>query len=121
MLAGIENAGGEIVRKIKSGAFAVVNAQFAEATAQAIVAIAEHFREARSFCFVGAVSRCVRVREFKLDHLIRKITKFPGLLKPCARIDQYLEDIEMLYNYADKKDQIPLKFLANKMSKTTAK
>lgn len=117
MLAGIDNGFGNVVRYIKDGTFKVVDVGFAEATAQAIVSIAEHFKDAKSFFFVAAVSKCMRVKEFKLDHLIHKITKFPGLLKPCARIDQYLEDIEMLYNYADKKGQIPLKFLANKRSK----
>lgn len=122
MLAGIDNGGGaHTVDKIKKGTFEVVDVQFAEATAQAIISIVEHFKEAKSFFFVAAVSKCVRVKEFKLDHLIRKITKFPGLLKPCARIDQYLEDIQALYNYADKKGQIPLKFLANQISKTAAK
>jgi hypothetical protein len=122
ILAGIDNgSGGGIVKKIKSGKFEVSDIGFANASASAIVSIADHFKEARSFYFVAAVSKCVRVKEFKLDHLIRKITKFPGLLKPCARIDQYLEDIQALYNYADKKGQIPLKFLANQMSKTAAK
>jgi len=115
MLAGVDNGnGGGIVNKIKDGTFKVVDAEFAEASASAIVSISEHFKEAKSFYFVASVSKCVRVKEFNLDHLLHKIKKFPGQLKPCARIDQYLEDIEALYNYADKKGQIPLKFLANK-------
>jgi len=112
LLSGTDNSGGEIVKKFKKGDFVVKDIQYAEAAANAIVAIAEHFPEARCFCFVAAVSRCVRVPQFSIEHLIRKIRKYPGELKPCARIEQYLDDIEALYNRADKKNQIPLRFLA---------
>jgi len=118
LLSGCDNnTGGTTVKKIKNGTFTVVSIEFAERCANAIAAIGEHFKEARSFYFVAAVFRCVKVDKFNLAHLISKIQKFPGELKPQARVDQYLEDIENLYNRADKKNQIPLRFLANQAAK----
>lgn len=117
ILAGIDNPGGSITRSVKNGTFKVLDMEFAERCATAIVAISEHFKDARSFYFVAAVFRCLKVEQFNLAHLISKIQKFPGMLKPQARVDQYLEDIQNLYNRADKKNQIPLKFLANQAMK----
>jgi len=117
LLAGCDNSGGSTVNKIKAGSFKVMNVDFAERCANAITAIHEHFKEARSFYFVAAVFRCVKVEKFDLAHLMSKIRKYPGELKPQARVDQYLEDIQNLYNRADKKNQIPLRFLANQAAK----
>ena len=118
MLAGLDNtSGGAVVNKMRDGSFKVIDLPFATRCASAVNAIGEHFKEARSFYFVAAMIRCLKVPEFDINQLISKLRKHPGILKPCARVDQYLQDIETAYNFANKKGLIPLRFMANQAAK----
>jgi hypothetical protein len=113
--------GGRIVDDVKNGSFKATHVQHAERCADAIAAIAEYFAEGRSFHFVGALSMCMRVPEFKVETLIYKIRKYPGEIRPTNQFDRYLEDIEALYNKASKTARIPLRFLAKEATKSANK
>lgn len=61
--------------------------------------------------FVNALRLCFAVRKFSEDRLIKKIIAHPYHLKVGANLDQFLEMIELIYNYKSG-DKLNLAFLA---------
>jgi len=87
------------------------------AHARAVVAITDYCRElgvpfATNSAFVGAVSAVLRVKEFDASVFKHRLSLHAAMLNKRSRQDEYLEEIEALYNYQARGNRIPLKFLA---------
>ena len=74
---------------------------------------------ATSSAFVGAVSAIARVPEFDGVLFLRRVSLYPMNLHKRATVDEYLEEIEAVYNYAGREGQrVPLAFRAREVAKS---
>jgi len=118
-LAGGETAGSaNKSRTIRTGTFEIGDMQHAHA----VVEITDLCRElaipfATATSFVSAISRCLRVPEFDADLFCHKLRLHKGKLERRSRVDEYLDQIEALYNYASHERRIPLKHLAEEVAR----
>lgn len=120
-LVGGESAGSaNKMRAIKHGTFRVAVDQ---SHASAVVAITDRCRDmgmawATSSCFVAAVSKALRVPEFKVDVFLHRLNLHGhALMRRRTTVDGCLEEIETLYNYAARDRRLPLVFRAKEVSK----
>jgi hypothetical protein len=69
---------------------------------------------ARCSSFVKAISHVVRIPDLKVDELLRKTQSYGSYIHKRATYQDYLEEIENLYNRGKQaKDRLPIKILAN--------
>ncbi len=119
-LLGGESAGsGNMIKTIKSGKFKIA-ADTSHAIA--VVSLTDYCRElgvefATSSAFVSAVSMCLRVPEFDMEIFRRRLKAHGLTMKRCGRQQEYLDEIERLYNHASKSTRLPLAFMARDLSK----
>jgi len=111
LLSGVQAS----AKKIKSGKFQVAEMDHAKE----VVKVTDHLfsagvKFARSAAFVTALSRCFRVPEFQASIVMHKGQNFPKLMEKRGQSNEYLEEIERLYNYASRKP-IPLAFRAKEI------
>jgi len=109
------------LRAIKKGTFKVGELK----TASKVVAITDACRDsgvpfATNGAFVMAITYCLFVPEFDADYFLHKVKLFGANLRKRGRVDEYLEEIEALYNYGTKKRQIPLAFMAKAQARDRA-
>jgi hypothetical protein len=58
--------------------------------------------------FIGALSKCIRVPDFNPEQFTKKLNKHSGLLRQCRAVHEYIELIELIYNYATKTEKLYL-------------
>ena len=97
---------------VKSGRFSVGDMKHANE----VVRITDLCREkgvvfATSSAFVVAISQVLRVDEFDADLFIHRVTMNPTMMHKRGTYDEYLEEIEAIYNHLARGKRIPLKFL----------
>lgn len=101
------------IATLKDGSFKVGNMDHANA----VVAITDLCRAlsiefATSTGFVGAVSAALRIPEINVEQLRRRITTHHKELARRSRRDDYLEELEAVYNYMARGPKLPLKMRA---------
>jgi hypothetical protein len=107
---------------VKRGLFrAAPDSKFADS----VVDIVDFFREsgvrfATSSAFVKAVGMLVRVPQFKPEVLTHRIKLWPAGIQKRSTVDQYLEELEALYNYGAKAGRLPLAFKAKELARKRA-
>ncbi len=121
-LVGGEGAGSNNkASQIKDGTFLAASDM---SHANKVVAITDHCREyeipfATAKGFVSAISMALHVDAFDSAIFIHRVTLNPRLMSKRGTAEQYLVEIEALYNFAAKK-QVPLMFLAKDASRKRA-
>jgi hypothetical protein len=122
-LVGGESAGSQNKKKfIKSGQFKIGDLQHANA----VVKITDLCREyqvefATNSAFVSAVSLALRIPEFDSNHFMHRIRLYNANFRKRGTVDEYLEEIESLYNYGAKSKRFPLAFRAREISRERSK
>lgn len=101
---------------VKTGGFKVTSIEHAEK----VVAITDLCRDlgmkwATYATFVAAVSMAVRVPEFDGELFRQRLHQYPAMMNKRSTADEYLEEIEALYNYRTRKP-LPLVFTAKQLS-----
>lgn len=116
-LLGNESVGSQNkVHLVKTGGFKVTSLEHAES----VVAITDLCRDlgmkwATYQTFVAAVSMVVRVPEFDGEMFMQRLRQYPSMMNKRSTADEYLEEIEALYNYRTRKP-VPLAFNARKIT-----
>lgn len=119
-LVGGQSAGSaNKVRQIKDGTFKVSPDQ---SHANAVVSITDYCHEcgvafARTQTFVGAVSLCVRVPEFDPAVFKHRVELHGSIMRKRATKDEYLVEIDALYNYGAKVRRLALEFKAKELAR----
>lgn len=119
-LIGGESAGSNNkVRAIKEGTF---KASSDLSHAHAVVAITDFCRDhgvpfGTSAGFVAAVSMCVRVPEFDVARFRHRIKLHGFAMRKRSTREEYLEEIDALYNYGAKTARLPVAFKAKEVSR----
>lgn len=113
LVGGQSATSNNLIRDIRQGTFRVGSMEHAEI----VVSITDLCRQlglkfASSTPFVGAVSAAVRVPELNADQLRRRIIAHPKELHRRSRREDYLEELEAVYNYASRSGRLPLKHRA---------
>src|SRR3990167_4806643 len=90
--------------------------------AKSVVRITDRCRDhglgfGTSSAFVGAIGRCLRVPEFDPDILLHRLDLYASNLRKQGTVDEYLNQIEALYNYMAKGKRLPLAFRAREISR----
>ena len=110
LLGGQSAGSNNRIRNVKFGDFTVVQDQ---SHANAVVRITDDCYKhgvsfARSSAFVSAVSAALRVPAFDPAVFLHRVSLYGANINRRSRVDQYLEEIEALYNYGAKGKRIPL-------------
>lgn len=71
---------------------------------------------ARKQNFVAAVSACCMLEQFDIDMFCKKLRAHPKMMQSRITKDEYLLEIEQLYNYQLKGNAFPVSFEAKKES-----
>jgi hypothetical protein len=106
------------IQNVKAGTFRVGDM----AHANTVVWITDECRAlgitfAATAAFVAAVSSVSRVPEFDGVLFLRRVSLYPTNLHKRATMDEYLEEIETVYNYSTKGTQrVPLAFRAREVA-----
>jgi len=118
-LVGGESAGSQNkIRHVKTGTFKVGDMKHANA----VVAITDLCREvgiyfATSTAFVNALSLALRIPEFDAGLFCHRIRLYAANLRKRGRADEYLDEIEALYNYGTRTKRLPVRFRAEEISR----
>lgn len=101
---------------VKDGKFAIVgNMSHAYAVARVVnVCRNGGVRFASAIGFVGAVSMTLRIPNFQCDTLLDKLKKYHGKMDKCVGWEQYLNELERVYNYRNG-SKIALAFRAKEV------
>lgn len=119
-LLGGESAGSHNKqRQVKNGTFKAVETKHAKD----VIAITDRCRAggivfATATAFVTAVSLAMRVPEFNVNIFLHRVELYGGQLRKRGTVDEYLEEIEALYNYTAKANRLPVKFKAREISRS---
>ena len=119
-LMGGQSAGsGNHVRAIKDGTFRCAKDLD---HASDVVAVTDWCKAcgvdfATSSAFVAAVSMCCRVPEFSVDVFKHRVKLHGAMMRRRSTREQYLDEIDALYNYAAKSTRVPLSFKAKEVSR----
>jgi hypothetical protein len=126
-LVGGESAGSHNKqRQIKSGTFRAGDMLHARQVVRVIDAIAEVGVEfARATQFVAALSAAMRVPEFDAELFTSHVRLYPKMMNRRVTKNEYLAEIEAVYNYNAKKRGMPVAYraaeIARQRSATAAK
>ena len=120
LLGGESSGSANMGNNIKKGTFKVAPDQ---SHANAVVSITDHCRDcgllfATQAAFVSAVSKVVRVPEFNAM-LFKHRVKLHGVgqIERRSGTEQYLDQIDALYNYQAKSTRLPLAFRARETAR----
>lgn len=105
---------------VKSGSYHVKDTTHAELVGRIILGCRKlniSFATVRNF--VGAVSAVARLPQFDMDVFLHRIEVNPGLMVKQATMAQYLDMIEIVYNY-HANSKVPLAFLAKEAARERA-
>jgi hypothetical protein len=119
LLGGQSAGSGNHVRAVKDGTFRVAK----DLThAKTVVGITDWCRAcgvdfATTASFVAAVSACCRVPDFDADVFKHKVRMYGAQMRRRATREDYIDEIDGLYNYAAKSARIPLAHNAKEISR----
>lgn len=118
-LVGGQSAGsGNKGRDVKRGAFKAGDMRHANEVVQVTDLCHDlQIEFARATAFVSAVSMMLRVPEFDVDTFCHRIRLHPVHMRKRGRVDEYLIEIEELYNYGARGKRAPLKHRAEEVSR----
>jgi hypothetical protein len=122
LMVGQVGYGGETLTRIKRGTFKVANMDFADN----VVRVTDLGRDlgikfATSAAFVHAVSLCLRIPEFDIDLFCDKLNKHCAIMKQRTKREDYLEEIESVYNHKSQLTRLPIKFRALEIARERQK
>jgi hypothetical protein len=105
--------GGGVTDLIKSGKFAFADSHHARAVGRLV----DFCREsgvpfATSSAFVAALSMTLRVPGLDVEQLKARVAQYPNRINHCSRREEYLPEIEALYNYRTRGARLNIAFLA---------
>ena len=110
MLMGMKSKGGLVTESIRTGNFKIKDYAGAERIADAVEKMKGYgasFSKERNF--IIALSCCIKLVDyFSLDVLIKKVKLEPRRMVKRSTRDDYLEEIEMAYNFRNQEKQ-PIK------------
>jgi hypothetical protein len=121
-LVGGESAGSHNkISQIKPGTFRIGDLKHANQ----VVRITDRCRELKivfstSTAFVSAVSFALRIPEFNIDLFIHRLDLNGTQMRKRGKVDEYLEEIEALYNYGAHKTRLPIAFRAREVARERA-
>jgi hypothetical protein len=119
LLGGQSAGSGNMVRAIKDGSFRVTANP---SHAHAVGAIVVHCRArgvsfAARAAFAAALSMCLRVPEFDTERFLHCIELNGAILRRRTTKEEYLDEIDALYNYGAKAKRLSLAFKAKELSR----
>lgn len=115
LFAGRTSGAMNALREIKKGTFQRGSQEHGEQVISILDAL-DSFKLDFSRCssFVKALSHALRIPDLKFDGLLQKMQTYGSYLHKRATYQDYLEEIENLYNRGKQaKDRLPIKILAN--------
>ena len=118
LMGGHSAASNNKIRDIKTGKFRVGDTTHAGQ----VVSITDLCRKlgmefATSTAFVHAVSMALRVPEFDAATFRHRIEVHPSGIRRQARTEDYLDEIDTVYNYGAREKRIPLKYRAREIGR----
>ncbi len=119
LLIGHSAETGNVTTLIKSGRFVAKEHKYAEKVGNMIAACYDAgMRFARKKGFAAALSRMARVPEFSTETFLAKVKLHPKMISDRVTTDEFLDEIEALYNYATKSKRHPLAHMAREISRS---
>jgi hypothetical protein len=91
------------------GSFKVTSIKKAYNTAEKIMTIGKFYAGFKRRSFVTAIFNLLSNENFDFDTLIRKLEIQPSALKDCTSTSQYIDLIEVIYNYRNR-NKVSLKY-----------
>jgi hypothetical protein len=118
LVAGESAGSGNKAKAIKAGTFKVGDMGHADA----VVKITDLCREfqiefATSAAFVAAVSKALRIPSFEVDIFCSRLRMWPALMRKRGKVEEYLEEIETLYNRLARGKRLAVKFEAIRVAR----
>ena len=107
--------------KIKDGTFVVRDTSHAEAVGEVVCRCRDlgvSFAANRNF--VSALSLMAKIPEFNAEKFLHKVTMHRHLMVKQSTLQQYLDVIEIVFNYASK-DRVAIAFLAREAARSRQK
>lgn len=97
---------------LKKGTFKIGDTKHAKAVVKITDAcFCAGMEFARGKAFLAAISSALFVPEFNASTFIGKVNNNPKMIRKCSKRDEYLDEVENLYNFRSSEKRIPLKFL----------
>lgn len=118
LMMGQSAGSGNAAKILKTGTFQIGDTQHAET----VVRITDLLREkgvsfATSSAFIAAVSLVVRIPELDYAQLVHRFTMYSHILSKRGTAQEYLEEIEALYNHNSRKKLFPVAIRAKEVSR----
>lgn len=108
--SGVDNAKHRsLSAEFKQGDFKVGNLEKAKATAEAILKFKVHYKGVNRRAFVAAMLFLLTRKNFDIDYFYKKLENNPIYIKDVITADNYVDQIEELYNYK-KQQKVTLKY-----------
>lgn len=122
LIGGESSGSANMGDRIKSGTFRRGDMAHAGDVAAVVKACQIHgVRFATDTAFVNAVSRALRIHEFSLTVFLRRLNRNPNLMKKRSTMQEYLEEIEALYNHMNRSIRLAVKFRAEEVMRDRQK
>lgn len=115
LLGGYANKAGAVTERLRSGRFEIEDhcLEYAECVADILnecEANGLHFAKTRAF--ITAIAALCRTKEFDREHFMRRVKVDGSRIATRNSRDDYLEEIESLYNYRLRGEYIPIRGIA---------
>lgn len=104
LLGGVENKRHNGDNAFRTGYFKVKSYSKAVAVAKLIMQIGDYTKESTKRSFVLALLHCMTFKEFDEKRLLRKIKHRANLLRGYARVDEFIQAIQEIYNWMEQKE-----------------
>ena len=104
LLFGRSPSGYKSTSDFNKGIFEINNLAEAIDYADKIIEIQEYYKGAKRKHFIDAMCYLFNLPFFSFDRFMRKLKYLSSEIKDCATMKQYIEIIERLYNYQEKKE-----------------
>lgn len=91
------------------GEFRIKDRNHPNAVAMVCEVLKAHCDFATEKGLVSAISKAMFAEGFDANHLIKQINRRPELLKKCRTQDEYVDLLELIYNYGNKSNRLFLK------------
>jgi hypothetical protein len=102
MLHAVERGHGKNSEVFKNGLLKIADIKAAEAKANQIERIAPFFRGYRDRPFLQAILQLFENPHFDFEVFMKKLEVNPLMMKKCANSEQYIEQMEYVYNYRSR-------------------
>jgi len=90
----------------ENGDWVAKNVKLGKQWADQIIQLKPYFEHYNRSIFVRAMIKIMSKKtEFSFDEFLHKVKLRPMMLRPCGTVDQYIEMIEVLYNFKRRNDE----------------